>query len=84
MQVIERFKKNEFNVLVCTSIGEEGLDIGEVDYIICYDSHKAPIKMVCGCFFLRTERWISPVTGVVATYWAYRSEKGRCYCRSCC
>ncbi|KAF8338299.1 P-loop containing nucleoside triphosphate hydrolase protein [Cantharellus anzutake] len=46
LQVIESFKKNEFNTLVCTSIGEEGLDIGEVDLIVCYDSHKAPIKML--------------------------------------
>lgn len=49
MQVIEEFKKGTFNTLVCTSIGEEGLDIGEVDYIVCYDSHKAPIKMVSMC-----------------------------------
>jgi ERCC4-related helicase len=34
-------------VLVSTSIGEEGLDIGEVDMIICYDAQKTPIRMVC-------------------------------------
>jgi Lhr-like helicase len=27
--------------LVSTSIGEEGLDIGEVDLIICYDSQSS-------------------------------------------
>ena len=32
------FRSGEFNVLVATSIGEEGLDIGEVDLIICYDA----------------------------------------------
>ena len=30
--------QGEYNVLVATSIGEEGLDIGEVDLIICYDA----------------------------------------------
>ncbi|KAH8176112.1 type III restriction enzyme, res subunit domain-containing protein [Sarocladium implicatum] len=43
---IERFRKGEFNVLVATSIGEEGLDIGQVDLIICYDSSASPIRML--------------------------------------
>ena len=38
IETIDRFKKGEFNVLVATSIGEEGLDIGQVDLIICYDA----------------------------------------------
>lgn len=33
-------------MIVSTSIGEEGLDIGEVDIIVCYDSQKAAIRMV--------------------------------------
>lgn len=32
---------------MATSIGEEGLDIGEIDRIICYDSQKTPLRMVC-------------------------------------
>ncbi|KAM0427486.1 hypothetical protein ACHAPT_007446 [Fusarium lateritium] len=43
---IERFKRGEFNVLVATSIGEEGLDIGQVDLIVCYDSSASPIRML--------------------------------------
>lgn len=43
---IERFRMGEFNVLVATSIGEEGLDIGQVDLIICYDSSASPIRML--------------------------------------
>jgi ATP-dependent Lhr-like helicase len=27
-------------------VGEEGLDIGEVDLIICYDSQKSPIRLI--------------------------------------
>ena len=30
-KVIKQFKEGIYNVLVCTSIGEEGLDIGEVE-----------------------------------------------------
>ncbi|KAF5377463.1 hypothetical protein D9615_005173 [Tricholomella constricta] len=46
LDVIKRFKEGEFNVLVATSIGEEGLDIGEVDLIVCYDAQKTPIRML--------------------------------------
>lgn len=45
-KVISDFKKGIHNILVCTSIGEEGLDIGEVDLIICYDSTSSPIKNI--------------------------------------
>lgn len=44
--VLEKFKAGEFNVLVATSIGEEGLDIGQVDLIICYDQSKSPIRNI--------------------------------------
>ena len=46
IQTIEDFKAGEFNVLVATSIGEEGLDIGQVDLIICYDASSSPIRML--------------------------------------
>jgi ERCC4-related helicase len=46
LAAIEKFKMGEFNTLVATSIGEEGLDIGEVDLIICYDSKASPIRML--------------------------------------
>lgn len=45
-QVIAEFKLGKHNVLVATSIGEEGLDIGEVDLIICYDLTALPIKNI--------------------------------------
>ncbi|KAI7902585.1 uncharacterized protein BX663DRAFT_509739 [Cokeromyces recurvatus] len=44
--VIQKFKKDEYNVLVSTSIGEEGLDIGEIDLIVCFDSQTSPIRML--------------------------------------
>ncbi|KAI8995314.1 P-loop containing nucleoside triphosphate hydrolase protein [Trametes punicea] len=46
LEVIEQFKAGTYNVLVSTSIGEEGLDIGEVDLIVCYDAQKTPIRML--------------------------------------
>lgn len=44
--LIKKFKQGVYNVLVATSIGEEGLDIGEVDLIVCYDSTSSPIKNI--------------------------------------
>ena len=46
LDIIEKFKKGTYNTLVATSIGEEGLDIGEVDLIVCYDSSASPIRML--------------------------------------
>lgn len=46
METIERFKSGDVNVLVATSIGEEGLDIGQVDLIVCYDASASPIRML--------------------------------------
>lgn len=36
-KIINDFKDGICNVLISTSVGEEGLDIGEVDLIICFD-----------------------------------------------
>lgn len=44
--VIEDFKMGKYNTLVATSIGEEGLDIGDVDLIVCYDSKASPLRML--------------------------------------
>jgi ATP-dependent DNA helicase MPH1 len=46
LKIIEQFKKGTYNTIVATSIGEEGLDIGEVDLIVCYDSSASPIRML--------------------------------------
>jgi len=31
---------------VSTCVGEEGLDIGDVDLIVCYDAHQSPVRLV--------------------------------------
>ncbi|KAG8627092.1 hypothetical protein KVT40_004575 [Elsinoe batatas] len=46
LEAINQFKAGKFNTLVATSIGEEGLDIGEVDLIVCYDASASPIRML--------------------------------------
>jgi len=46
LSVINKFKDGTYNTLVATSIGEEGLDIGEIDLIVCYDASASPIRML--------------------------------------
>ena len=45
-EVIQDFKAGKYNTLVATSIGEEGLDIGDVDLIVNYDASASPIRML--------------------------------------
>jgi ERCC4-related helicase len=46
INLIERFKKNEFNVLVMSSVGEEGLDIPAVDSVIFYEPVPSAIRTI--------------------------------------
>jgi ATP-dependent DNA helicase MPH1 len=46
LDIVKKFKAGVYNTIVATSIGEEGLDIGEVDLIVCYDSSSSPIRML--------------------------------------
>ncbi|PKY04796.1 P-loop containing nucleoside triphosphate hydrolase protein [Aspergillus campestris IBT 28561] len=46
LDIVQKFKKGTYNTIVATSIGEEGLDIGEIDLIVCYDSSASPIRML--------------------------------------
>lgn len=46
LETLRKFKSGVFNVIVATSIGEEGLDIGQVDLIVCYDASSSPIRML--------------------------------------
>lgn len=45
-RVLQEFRKGSFNCLVCTCIGEEGLDIGDVDLIVHFDCLSSPIRMI--------------------------------------
>ena len=43
-EVLEAFDENKFDVMVSTSIGEEGLDIPAVDYVIFYEPVPSGIR----------------------------------------
>uniref|UniRef100_A0ABK9MI99 Fanconi anemia group M protein n=1 Tax=Glossina morsitans morsitans TaxID=37546 RepID=A0ABK9MI99_GLOMM len=41
IQIMNDFRSGKSNILIATSIGEEGIDVGEVDLIICFDISSA-------------------------------------------
>ena len=45
-EVVRKFRANLIDVLVATSIGEEGLDIGSVDLIVSFDALTSPVRMI--------------------------------------
>lgn len=47
----KNFQAGKSNVLICTCVGEEGLDIGEVNLIVCMDiTTKNPTRFIQVCF----------------------------------
>lgn len=46
LEIIESFRKDEFNVLIASSIGEEGLDIPSVEYVIFYEPIPSEIRTI--------------------------------------
>ena len=45
-EMIEKFKEGKFNILIATSIAEEGLDIPEVDEVIFYEPVPSAIRKI--------------------------------------
>lgn len=45
-RILRQFNEGVFNVLVCTCVGEEGLDIGDVDLIVNFDILKSAIRSI--------------------------------------
>ncbi|XP_016154437.1 PREDICTED: Fanconi anemia group M protein, partial [Ficedula albicollis] len=46
LEVVRRFREGGYNTLVSTCVGEEGLDIGEVDLIACLDAQRSPVRLL--------------------------------------
>jgi Fanconi anemia group M protein len=46
VSVLEQFNRGDFNVLVASSIGEEGLSIADVNAVIFYDSVASEIRKI--------------------------------------
>ncbi len=46
IETIEAFKNEEYNVLISTSVAEEGIDIPSVDYVILYEPVPSEIRMI--------------------------------------
>lgn len=47
LQVMDNFRSGKINVLIATCVAEEGIDVGEIDFIICFDiSTKNPTRLV--------------------------------------
>ncbi len=44
--MIDRFRNGDFNVLIATSIGEEGLDIVKVDLVVFYEPIPSAIRSI--------------------------------------
>ncbi|NPA38261.1 MAG: DEAD/DEAH box helicase [Candidatus Nanohaloarchaeota archaeon] len=46
IEIIEKFRKGEYNVLVATSVAEEGLDIPKVDVVVFYEPIPSEIRTI--------------------------------------
>ncbi|MEM4267742.1 MAG: DEAD/DEAH box helicase [Candidatus Woesearchaeota archaeon] len=46
IEILDEFRRDEFNVLVATSVGEEGLDIPQVDTVIFYEPIPSAIRHI--------------------------------------
>jgi Fanconi anemia group M protein len=46
IETVQKFRDGEFNVLVATRVGEEGLDIAEVNQVIFYDNIPSSIRFI--------------------------------------
>ncbi len=45
-EILDQFRNSEFNVLISTSIGEEGLDIPRVDLVVFYEPVPSAIRSI--------------------------------------
>jgi ERCC4-related helicase/DNA uptake protein ComE-like DNA-binding protein len=46
LDVIEKFKRGDLKILLSTSVGEEGLDVGNCDLVVFYDSVPSVVRAI--------------------------------------
>lgn len=46
VEILKKFKEGQYNVLISTNVGEEGLDIAECDLVIFYDVVASEIRFI--------------------------------------
>ncbi|CAH8462690.1 unnamed protein product [Heterobilharzia americana] len=46
IRVMDAFRSGVYNTLVSTCVGEEGIDVGQVDLIVCFDASRSPIRLM--------------------------------------
>ena len=46
MQILDDFREGKYNILVTTSIGEEGLHVPDVDHVIFYEAVPSEIRVI--------------------------------------
>ncbi len=46
IETVQKFRDGEFNILIATRVGEEGLDISEVNQVIFYDNIPSSIRFI--------------------------------------
>jgi len=83
VEIVEKFRNGEYNVLVATSVAEEGLDIPSTDAVIFYEPVPSEIRSIQRRG--RTGRRRAGTVYIIATrgtrdqayYWSSRSKEKR-------